>query len=379
MSATEVTAHRVPTAAALASAETETLFSPYRLGDLRLNNRMVLSPMTRSRALEGNVPNPLAATYYAQRASAGLQITEASQVSPQGVGYIRTPGMHSQAQVAGWKQITEAVHVAGGKIFAQLWHVGRVSHPDFHNGELPVAPSALPVEGEAFTNNGKVKILMPRALEEHELPGIVAQFQRAAENAKTAGFDGIELHGANGYLLDQFLRDGSNRRTDVYGGSIQNRARFPLEITEAVLGVWEPERIGYKLSPHFAGYSMSDSNPVETFSYLARELNRLQIGYLHIGEAIAGPMAAPAGTVRVTPILRDIFDGTVIVNGGYDARSANAAITRGEADLVAFGVPFLANPDLPARYRNGASLNAPDQATFYAGEEKGYIDYPALP
>jgi N-ethylmaleimide reductase len=377
MSTIEATALPAP-ALATRPAEVETLFSPYRLGDLHLNNRMVLSPMTRGRALEGNVPNPLAATYYAQRASAGLQITEASQVSPQGVGYIRTPGMHSQAQVAGWKKITDAVHAAGGKIFAQLWHVGRVSHPAFHNGELPIAPSALPVEGEAFTNNGRVKIVTPRALALNELPGVVAQFRAAAENAKTAGFDGVELHGANGYLLDQFLRDGSNRRTDVYGGSIQNRARFPLEVTEAVLGVWEPERVGYKLSPHFAMFSMSDSNPIETFSYLAREMNRLQIGYLHVGEAIAGPFAAPAGTVRVTPILRGIFDGTVIVNGGYDAHSANAAIARGEADLVAFGVPFLANPDLPARYRKGASLNAPDQATFYAGEEKGYIDYPAL-
>jgi len=378
MSTTEATAFHIPAVNVRRSADIEDLFSPYGLGDLQLNNRMVLAPMTRSRALEGNVPNPLAATYYAQRASAGLQITEASQISPQGVGYIRTPGMHSQAQVAGWKKITDAVHAAGGKIFAQLWHVGRVSHPDFHNGELPIAPSALPVEGEAFTDNGRVKIVTPRALEEYELPSLVAQFQKAAENAKVAGFDGVELHGANGYLLDQFLRDGSNRRTDVYGGSIQNRARFPLEVTEAVLGVWEPERVGYKLSPHFAMFSMSDSNPIETFSYLARELNRLQIGYLHIGEAIAGPFAAPAGTVRVTPILRDSFNGTVIVNGGYDARSANAAIARGEADLVAFGVPFLANPDLPARYRKGASLNAPDQATFYAGEEKGYIDYPAL-
>jgi N-ethylmaleimide reductase len=377
MSTIEATALPAP-ALATRPAEVETLFSPYRLGDLHLNNRMVLSPMTRGRALEGNVPNPLAATYYAQRASAGLQITEASQVSPQGVGYIRTPGMHSQAQVAGWKKITDAVHAAGGKIFAQLWHVGRVSHPAFHNGELPIAPSALPVEGEAFTNNGRVKIVTPRALALNELPGVVAQFRAAAENAKTAGFDGVELHGANGYLLDQFLRDGSNHRTDAYGGSIQNRARFPLEVTEAVLGVWEPERVGYKLSPHFAMFSMSDSNPIETFSYLARELNRLQIGYLHVGEAIAGPFAAPAGTLRVTPILRDIFDGTVIVNGGYDARSGNAAIARGEADLVAFGVPFLANPDLPARYRKGASLNAPDQATFYAGEEKGYIDYPSL-
>jgi N-ethylmaleimide reductase len=218
----------------------------------------------------------------------------------------------------------------------------------------------------------------PRALEAAELPGIVDQFRTAAENAKAAGFDGIELHGANRYLLDQFLRDGSNRRSDEYGGSIQNRARFPLEVTEAVISVWDPLRVGYKLSPHFAGYSMSDSNPVQTFSYLVGELNRLRLGYLHIGEAIAGPMAAPAGTVRITPILRDKFSGTIIVNGGYDALSASAAITRGEADLVAFGVPFLANPDLPARYRRNAPLNAPDQATFYAGEEKGYTDYPAL-
>jgi N-ethylmaleimide reductase len=356
----------------------EVLFSEHQLGDLKLANRMVLSPMTRGRAVDGNVPNPLAATYYAQRASAGLLITEASQVSPQGVGYIRTPGMHSPAQVAGWKKVTEAVHRAGGTIFAQLWHVGRVSHPDFHNGAVPVAPSALPVDGEAFTSNGKVKIVTPRALERHELPGLVGQFQTAAENAKAAGFDGVELHGANGYLLDQFLRNGSNHRTDAYGGSIQNRARFPLEVVEAVIDVWGAERVGYKLSPHFAGHSMSDSNPVETFSYLAAKLNSLQLGYLHIGEAIAGPMAAPAGTVHVTPILRDLFDGTVIVNGGYDAQSGNAAIARGEADLVAFGVPFLANPDLPARYRQGAPLNAPDQATFYAGEENGYIDYPSL-
>jgi len=376
MSTAEATALRENTARPVPG--TEQLFTPYRLDDLELKNRMVLSPMTRSRALDGNVPNPLAATYYAQRASAGLLITEATQVSPQGVGYIRTPGMHSPAQVAGWRKVTEAVHKAGGRIFAQLWHVGRVSHPDFHNGALPVAPSALPVEGEAFTHNGKVKIETPRALETHELPGIVAQFRAAAENAKAAGFDGVELHGANGYLLDQFLRDGANRRTDAYGGGIANRVRFPLEVIEAVISVWGPERVGYKLSPHFAGYSMSDSNPVETFSHIVKELGRRKIGYIHIGEAIAGPMAAPAGTVRVTPILRSIFGGTVMVNGGFDARSANAAIARGEADLVAFGVPFLANPDLPARYRNDGPLNAADPNTFYAGEDKGYIDYPAL-
>jgi N-ethylmaleimide reductase len=354
------------------------LFSPYQLGALNLNNRLVMSPMTRSRALAGNVPNPLAVTYYTQRASAGLIITEGTQVSPQGVGYIRTPGIHSSEQVAAWGPITDAVHRVGGKIFAQLWHVGRVSHPDFHNGELPVAPSALTVEGEAFTSNGRVKIVPPRALATQELADIVAQFRRGAENAKAAGFDGVELHGANGYLLDQFLRDGSNRRSDAYGGSVEKRARFPLEVTEAVIEVWGGERVGYKISPYFAGYSMSDSDPVATFSYFTRELNKLGLGYLHVAEAVAGPAATPREKVRVTPILRDIFSGALITNGGYDAASANAAIELGEADLVSFGVAFLANPDLLLRYRTHAPLNGAERDTFYAGEDKGYIDYPAL-
>jgi N-ethylmaleimide reductase len=354
------------------------LFSAFRLGNLDLPNRIVMSPMTRSRALEGNVPNPLAATYYAQRASAGLIITEATQVSPQGIGYIRTPGIHSAEQVAGWRTVVDAVHRSGGKIFAQLWHVGRVSHPDFHNGALPVAPSALPVEGEAFTNRGRTKLVTPRALDIGELPGIVAQFRQAAENAAAAGFDGVELHGANGYLLDQFLRDGANHRTDAYGGGVANRARLPLEVADAVIDVWGAHRVGYKLSPYFAGYSMSDSNPIETFAFIATELSERGLLYLHVSEAVAGPMAAPAGTRRATPILRDAFNGALIVNGGYDARSGQAAIARGEADLVAIGVPFLANPDLPTRYRKNATLNTPDQTTFYAGEEKGYIDYPAL-
>ena len=357
--------------------EPNALFSPYRLGDLELSNRLVMSPMTRSRAVEGNVPNPLAPTYYAQRASAGLILTEATQVSPQGVGYIRTPGIHSAEQVRGWRAITDAVHRAGSKIFAQLWHVGRVSHPDFHGGALPVAPSALPVEGEAFTTKGRTKLVTPRALEIDELPGIVATFRAGAENAKAAGFDGVELHGANGYLLDQFLRDGSNRRTDAYGGSIENRARFPLEVVDAVTAVWSPQRVGYKVAPYFSGYSMSDSHPLETFSFIASELSKRGLLYLHVTEAVNDP-AKPAGSGRATPILRGKFKGALIANGGYDVRTAQAAIARGEADLVAFGVPFLANPDLPVRYRSNAALNAPDQATFYAGEEKGYIDYPAL-
>jgi N-ethylmaleimide reductase len=355
------------------------LLSPYRLGQLELKNRMVLAPMTRSRALvDGNVPNPLAVTYYVQRASAGLLITEATQVSPQGVGYIRTPGMHSPEQVAGWRKVTDAVHEAGGVIFAQLWHVGRMSHPDFHGGQLPVAPSAIPVDGEVFTFNGRTRMVTPRALKTEEIPGIVEDFRRAAENARAAGFDGVELHGSNGYLLDQFLRDGSNRRTDAYGGSIENRARFPLEVARAVAGVWGAERVGYRLAPQPFPYGgMSDSTPAETFSYMARELNRLGLGYLHVTEAVSGK-AVPSAEQRLTPLLRKIFQGALIVNGGYDAGSGEAALSRGEADLVSYGVPFIANPDLPERYRHEAPLNPVDFSTFFTGEERGYTDYPAL-
>jgi len=355
------------------------LFTPYTLGGLTLTNRFVLAPMTRSRALgEGNVPNPLAVTYYVQRASAGLLITEATQVSPQGVGYIRTPGMHSPEQVEGWKQVTSAVHAAGGRIYAQLWHVGRVSHPDFHGGALPVAPSAVGVDQEVFTPQGKKRAVVPRALATGELPGIVEQFRRAAENAQAAGFDGVELHGSNGYLLDQFLRDSTNQRTDAYGGSIENRARLPLEVARAVAGVWGPKRVGYRLSPQPFPYAgMSDSTPAETFGYIARELDALGLGYLHVTEAVSG-RSAPSAEQRLTPLIRRAFRGTLIANGGYDAASGEAVLARGEADLVSYGVPFLANPDLPERYRSQSPLNPPDAATFYAGEEKGYTDYPAL-
>jgi N-ethylmaleimide reductase len=372
MSSSQATASQVKKPAREANPDAKTLFSPYRLGELGLKNRLVMAPMTRSRAIEGNVPNPLAATYYAQRASAGLIVTEATQVSPQGVGYIRTPGIHSPEQVAGWKTITDAVHKAGGTILLQLWHVGRISHPDFHGGKLPVAPSAIAADGQVFTMQGPKQMVAPRALELSEIPGIVDQFKTGAENAKAAGFDGVELHGANGYLLDQFTRDGTNKRTDAYGGDIANRVRLPLEVTEAVIGVWGRERVGYRISPTGVFNSMSDSNPLQTFSYLTEQLDALGIGYLHVVDPIAG------GDKRLSPILRDKFDRTFIVNGGFDLAAANAAIRRGETDLVAFGVPFLANPDLPIRYRAEASLNAPDQATFYAGEAKGYIDYPAL-
>ncbi len=354
------------------------VFSDYQLGELSLPNRFVMSPMTRSRALAGNVPNPLAATYYAQRAAAGLLITEGTQVSPQGVGYIRTPGMHSAEQVAGWKVVTDAVHKAGGRIFAQLWHVGRVSHPDFHGGALPVGPSAIAAVGDAYTVNGRQTLEAPRALTLAEIRDVVEQFRRAAANAKEAGFDGVEIHGANGYLFDQFLRDSANVRTDAYGGSIQNRARLALETTDAVITVWGSSRVGYKISPYFSNLGMSDSSPIETFSYLAKELGSRRIGYLHIAEAVSGPAVAAAGTVRATPILRGLFGGPVIANGGYNLESANAAIASNEVDLVAFGVPFLANPDLPERWKRGASLNAPQFDLFYTGEERGYTDYPAL-
>ncbi len=355
-----------------ASHGADELFSPYSLGDLQLENRMVMAPMTRSRAVDGNVPNPNAALYYVQRASAGLIVTEATQVSPQGVGYIRTPGIHSPGQVAGWKRVTEAVHQAGGKIFLQLWHVGRVSHPDFHNGELPVAPSAITPVGETYTPQGPKKLVQPRALETRELPGIVEQFVTGAQNAKAAGFDGVEIHGANGYLLDQFTRDGANVRTDAYGGSIANRVRLPLEVTEAVISVWGAGRVGYRVSPNSAFNDMKDSHPQATFTHLAGELDRLGIGYLHAVDPYAD------GAKRISPLLRDRFSGTYVVNGGFDAAAARAVIAKGEADLVAFGVPFLANPDLPHRYQTGTALNKPDPSTFYTGEDRGYIDYQAV-
>jgi len=355
-----------------AGEASDAVFASYALRGRKLKNRIVMAPMTRSRAIDGNVPNPLAATYYAQRASAGLIVTEATQVSPQGVGYIRTPGIHSAEQVAGWKKVTDAVHRAGGTIFLQLWHVGRISHPDFHGGALPVAPSAIAADGEVFTAQGPKRMVAPRALALSEIDGIVEQFRVGAENAKKAGFDGVELHGANGYLLDQFTRDGTNKRTDAYGGGIENRTRLPLEVTDAVIAVWGPGRVGYRISPNGAFNSMSDSDPVRTFSYLTEQLSRRGIAYLHVVDPLAD------GAKRISPVLRQKFDGTYVVNGGFDLAAANDAILAGETDLVAFGVPFLANPDLPERFRRAAPLNRPDQATFYAGEEKGYVDYPAL-
>jgi N-ethylmaleimide reductase len=356
----------------------ESLLSPYKLDDLTFSNRMVMAPMTRSRAGENNVPGPLAAQYYEQRSSAGIIISEGSQVSPQGVGFYRTPGIYSKEQISGWKNVTHAVHRAGGKIFLQLWHVGRMSHPDYLGGELPVAPSAIPVNEEIHTPSGKKKIPVPRALEQKEILTIVRQFCNGAKNAKDAGFDGVEIHGANGYLLDQFIRDGSNKRTDKYGGSVKNRARFPLAVAEEVARVWGPKKVGYRISPHFSNHAMSDSNPRETFAYLAQELGRMRIGYIHLVEPIGGRLGVISPELQMAPLIRKKFEGTLILNGGYDAQSANETIENGLADLIAFGVLFLANPDLPERFRKNAPLNKEDLATYYTGEERGYTDYPSM-
>ena len=355
-----------------------TLLTPYKLGDLKLSNRMVMAPMTRCRAISGNVPGPLSVTYYAQRASAGLIITEGSPVSPKGVGFDRTPGIYSPGQVEGWKKVTDAVHERGGKIFLQLWHVGRMSHPDYLGGDLPVAPSSLPVNEEIHTPSGKKILPLPRALAPGEIPIIIQQFRNGAKNARDARFDGVEIHGANGYLLDQFLRDGSNRRTDNYGGSLENRIRLPLEVARAVAGEWDAKKVGYRLSPHFLYHGMSDSNPRETFSCCAEELSRIGIGYIHLIEPVGGKLGIIEPDAQIAPLIRAKFNGTLILNGGYDAASGNAPIGNGLADLVSFGVLFIANPDLPERFRIGAHLNTADISTFYTGEEKGYTDYPSL-
>ena len=335
---------------------------------------MVMAPMTRNRAVAGNVPSDLAVTYYAQRASAGLIVTEGTQVSPQGVGYPGTPGIHAEAQIAGWRRVTDAVHERGGRIFAQLWHVGRISHPLLQpGGALPVAPSAIAAEGQTFTSEGPKPFGAPRALELDEIPGVVEQFAHGARSALASGFDGVEIHGANGYLVDQFLRDGSNQRTDAYGGPVENRARFLLEVTAAVAGVWGADRVGVRLSPTGSFNTMSDSDPAATFGYAARVLDRFGLAYLHVVEPVARTPAMPA---PVAPVLRPLFHGPFILNGGYDLATGNAALAAGEADLISFGVLFLANPDLPERFAEGAALNPPDRDTFYQGGEKGYIDYP---
>lgn len=354
------------------------LFTPFTLGDLTLPNRLVMAPLTRGRAGAERVPNDLMVEYYRQRAEAGLIISEATQISAQGAGWVDSPGIHEPAHVRGWQRVTEAVHAAGGRMFLQLWHMGRASHPDFHEGALPVAPSAIALQGDTIrTPLGKKPYVTPRALDLEEISGVVEQYAQAARLAQEAGFDGVEIHGANGYLIDQFLRDGSNQRTDAYGGSIPKRARFLLEVTEAVVATWRPERVGVRLSPTSGFNDQRDSDPEATFTYAADQLDRFGLAYLHVLEGLPGSMLAAPGP-RVTPSLRRAFRGPLIVNGGYSAQLGAEAIERGDADLIAYGVPFLANPDLVTRYRLGASLNPPDFATFYSSGAQGYTDYPSL-
>ena len=353
-----------------------TLFSPIQLGPYVLPNRMVMAPMTRNRAGVGNVPQALNVEYYIQRASAGLIITEGAQISADAVGYPATPGIHSAEQVAGWKQITDAVHAKDGHIFLQLWHCGRVSHSSLlPDGKLPVAPSAIKLSGQAITYQGMQNYETPHALTLAEIPVIIEQFRAAAKNALDAGFDGVEIHGANGYLLDQFLRDGSNKREDDYGNSVSKRARLMLEVTETVCKVWGGNRVGIRLSPLQPFNDMFDSQPEEIFSYVINELNRFGLAYLHVTE-MGLDKPGLAGPVFDFCKLRQLWRGVYMTNGGYDLARSNTALVHNQADMVSFGVPFIANPDLPLRFAKNASLNLPDTSTFYGGNEKGYTDYP---
>ncbi len=370
-------------------ADEEILFQPIKLGRYNLRHRIVMAPLTRSRARQpGNVPTALNACYYAQRASAALIISEATQVSMQGQGYAWTPGIHSREQIEGWRLVTRAVHDAGGLIFLQLWHVGRISHPLLQpDNMLPVAPSAIKPSGEAFVTdeNGEPALVpfeTPRALQIEEMPYLVRQYTRGARNAMSAGFDGVEVHGANGYLPDQFLESGTNRRSDAYGGTVENRARLLLEVVETVRDVWGSDRVGVRLSPLSTFNEMSDDNPEETFGYVAGRLSEHQLAYLHlVNPAMAalekGTTPEPRA-MRMIDLIREKYRGLLMLAGGFDHDTAEAWARQGKADLIAFGRKFLANPDLPERLRRRAPLNADDPSTYYGGGAKGYIDYPNL-
>lgn len=348
-----------------------TLFDPIKIGDLELPNRIFMAPLTRSRAVGGaRMPNALMREYYVQRASAGLILSEATAVTPKGVGYADTPGIWSSEQVAGWKEITDAVHAAGGHIFMQLWHVGRISDPVMLNGELPVAPSAIAPAGHVSLLRPKRPYVTPRALDTEEIPGIVEAYRKGAENAQAAGFDGVEIHGANGYLLDQFLQDSTNKRTDAYGGPIENRARLMLEVTDACISVWGASRVGMHLAPRGDSHNMGDSNPAATFGYVARELGKRGIAFIFAREAL--------GEDRIGPQLKQAFGGTYVANERLTRDSAAQLLEAGEADAVAFGQLFISNPDLPRRLQLDAPLNEPRPETFFKPSPEGYIDYPAL-
>ena len=353
------------------------LFSPVKLGSIALSNRMVMAPLTRNRAGEGGVPQDINVTYYAQRASAGLLISEATPISPMGHGYPLLPGIYTDAQVAGWKKITDAVHAKGGKMVMQLWHVGRISHPSLlPNEALPVAPSAIKPAGKAFTFQGLVDYVTPHALEVSELPAIVNDYVQAAKNALEAGFDGVEIHSANGYLLDQFLRDGSNQRTDNYGGSFENRARLLMQVTKAVVDAVGSDKVGLRLSPVNPFNDMKDSDPQALFNYVTEQLNQFNLAYLHVveGGIHGGGVAAPFDFAAMRKLCKSAY----MANLSYDKARGNAAIASGHADAVAYGVPFIANPDLVERFRQDAPLNEADSSSFYGGSEKGYTDYPTL-
>jgi N-ethylmaleimide reductase len=356
-----------------------TLFTPLRFGAVEAPNRMVMAPMTRMRAGTGRVPTPLMAEYYAQRATAGLIVSEATAISQQGTGCPNTPGIYTDEQVAGWQHVTTAVHGAGGRIFLQLWHMGRISHPMYQPDRgLPVAPSAIaPGSGGVLTEDGTEPYVTPRALEAYEMPGIVAQYAEGARRAKTAGFDGVEIHNANGYLLDQFLRNGTNQRKDDYGGPVWNRARLTLEVVDAVTKVWGGDRVGIRFSPGGVFNDMRDSNPLGTFSHVLHELNPFRLAYAHLIVSVEEDLQHGAVPVDLIALRRE-FEGPLIVANGFTCATATAALAEGVADAVAFGRLFLANPDLPKRFQTNAQLNAPDYATFYGGAEKGYTDYPVL-
>ncbi len=357
------------------------LFEPVHLGPYLLTNRIVMAPLTRSRASADGTPTPLMAEYYAQRASAGLIITEGTNVSPQGRGYAFTPGIYDPAQVQAWQHVTEAVHVKGGRIFLQLWHVGRISHPALQpDGALPVAPSAIRPQATAFTATGFQSCVAPRALETEEIPQIVEQYRRATHNALAAGFDGVEIHAANGYLIEQFLRDSTNKRVDAYGGSVENRARFLLNVTRAVVSVCGPGRVGIRLSPVSPVNDIGpDEDPRSTYGYVVERLNAFALAYLHVIEGVTqGPRTVPGGFGFDLQTLRSTYTGMYIANNGYDLKLALEARRHDLADLIAFGRLYIANPDLVERFRAGAPLNVPDRNTFFGGGAHGYTDYPLL-
>jgi 2,4-dienoyl-CoA reductase-like NADH-dependent reductase (Old Yellow Enzyme family) len=346
------------------------LFDPLKVGALTLPNRIIMAPLTRQRAGEVRVPNALMAQYYADRAAAGMILSEATSVTPQGVGYAETPGIWSDEQVEGWKLVTKAVHDAGGRILLQLWHVGRISDPIFLDGDVPVAPSAIAAAGYVSLVRPKREYPTPRALELDEIHGVVAAFRKGAENAKRAGFDGVEVHGANGYLLDQFLQDSTNHRTDLYGGSLENRARLMLEVTDACIEVWGADRVGMHLAPRADSHDMGDSDRAGTFGYVARELGKRGIAFIAARER--------AGEDAIGPLLKKEFGGVYIANEQFTQESAQAALDRGDADAVAWGKLFIANADLVKRFQTGADLNSPNAETFYARGAEGYTDYPTL-